>query len=73
MLAGGPCNPATGAHNEELFQLNLAIDKLPEEARTVIRLRHEDQLGWDEIGRRLGKSGEAVASLVPFDRTLGVN
>jgi RNA polymerase sigma-70 factor (ECF subfamily) len=56
--AAGP--PDLAARVEEWDRLEVALDRLPADARAVIRWRHEDRLGWDEIGRRVGKSAEAA-------------
>jgi RNA polymerase sigma-70 factor (ECF subfamily) len=58
--AVGPHCPAGRAEAaEDAARLRAALARLPDEARAVIRWRHEDGLEWDEIGARLGKSGEA--------------
>ncbi len=54
---------AEASMGEELLRLSLAISQLPQETQSVIRLRHEEYLGWDEIGQRLNKSGEAVRKI----------
>ena len=40
--------------NEKLKVLNEAIKKLPENYRLIIKLRHEDELDYNEISEQLG-------------------
>lgn len=54
----GPAEQLIAA--EEAVRLRAAIARLPNEARDAITWRHQDQLSWDEIGRRLGKSADAA-------------
>ncbi|MDB5308164.1 MAG: sigW 16 [Gemmataceae bacterium] len=44
---------------EDVGRLRAAIARLPDDARAVLGWRHEDGLGWEEIGARLGKTPEA--------------
>ena len=48
---------------EEDSALGLALAKLPETHRTVVRLRCWDKLEWDDIGRRVGRSGGAARKI----------
>jgi RNA polymerase sigma-70 factor (ECF subfamily) len=48
---------------EEGEELDRALAQLPEHYRQVIVLRHQEQLAFEEIGRRLGRSPEAVRKL----------
>lgn len=57
----GPRTEAT--MNEDSLRLNAALERLPEEYRQVIRLRNWDQLSYEEIGERMGRSGEATRKL----------
>jgi RNA polymerase sigma-70 factor, ECF subfamily len=45
---------------EQLERLGLAIALLPEESRAVVVWRHHDQLSFEEIGRRLGRTPEGA-------------
>ena len=40
-----------------------AVRLLPPEWAEVVQLRHYDQLPWEEVGRRMGRSTEAVRQL----------
>lgn len=59
--ADGPSNRAERA--EDAAQLQAAIARLPKEAQAVIAWRHEDGLGWEEIGARAGKTAEACRKI----------
>lgn len=59
----GPGPRTHAAMNEDSLRLNAALDKLPEEYSLVIRLRNWEQLSYDEIGQRIGKSADAVRKL----------
>ena len=48
---------------EERELLDVAIERLPEQYRQVILLRHRQDLGFTEIGSRLGRSEEAARKL----------
>jgi RNA polymerase sigma-70 factor (ECF subfamily) len=41
-----------------------ALAALPEDYRTAVRLRYFEHLPFDEVGRRLGRSGEAARKMV---------
>jgi RNA polymerase sigma-70 factor (ECF subfamily) len=59
-------NPTPGtcaAAREEADALDLALERLPETERAVLLYRHRDHLPFDEIGRRMGRSGEAARKL----------
>jgi RNA polymerase sigma-70 factor (ECF subfamily) len=65
VLAG--CVPAPGPSPSEAFlererdeALEQALARLPEQARQVVRLRNQENLSFEEIGRRTGQSAEAV-------------
>ena len=49
--------------DEDLLQLQQAIQKLPDEYRMVIEGRYLDDLPFDEIAQRLGKSSNATRKL----------
>jgi RNA polymerase sigma-70 factor, ECF subfamily len=56
--------PGTIASVQEQRVLVLrALDQLPEHYRRVLLLRQQDNLQFDEIGRRLGKTGESVRKM----------
>jgi RNA polymerase sigma-70 factor, ECF subfamily len=59
-------NPSPGtcvvAH-EEAAAVDTAVDRLPVDERAVILYRNRDHLGWEEIGLRLDRSGEAARKL----------
>lgn len=54
---------AQAAAREEAEALDRAIEQLPEEYRQVILLRNREQLAWQEVGQRLGRSAEAARQL----------
>jgi len=64
----GPFETATPSaimsKTEDLAKLEKAMDMLKPEHRQVIVLTRIEGLSYDEIGDRLGKSGEAVRKLV---------
>jgi RNA polymerase sigma-70 factor, ECF subfamily len=43
--------------------MRAAMDRLPESYRAILRLRHEDGLGFDEIAKRMERTPEAVRKL----------
>jgi RNA polymerase sigma-70 factor (ECF subfamily) len=51
-------------HNERLARLAEALLHLPEDQRQAVELHHLQGLSLAEVGRRLGRSREAVAGLV---------
>jgi RNA polymerase sigma factor (sigma-70 family) len=45
----------------ELTQaLDRAMARLPEHYRQAVRYRHQDELSWDEVGRRMHCSADAA-------------
>jgi RNA polymerase sigma-70 factor, ECF subfamily len=59
-------NPTPGARvvaREEAAAVDAAVDRLPPDEQAVILYRNRDHLGWDEIGLRLDRSGEAARKL----------
>jgi RNA polymerase sigma-70 factor (ECF subfamily) len=52
--------PDRAAAAEDADRLRAAIARLPADVRAVLTWRHEDRLGWEEIGARLGKTADAV-------------
>jgi RNA polymerase sigma-70 factor (ECF subfamily) len=57
----GPRTEAT--MNEDSLRLNAALESLSAEYRQVIRLRNWEQLSYEDIGQRMGKSAEATRKL----------
>jgi RNA polymerase sigma-70 factor (ECF subfamily) len=63
-VLGASDSPSSPAREEEEQQeLDRALAQLPEHYREVIGLRHQEQLSFDEIGRRLGRSADAARKL----------
>jgi RNA polymerase sigma-70 factor (ECF subfamily) len=48
---------------EQAAMLDTALAELPPDYREVIRLRHEEDLPFSEVGRRLGRSEDAAQKL----------
>jgi RNA polymerase sigma-70 factor (ECF subfamily) len=48
---------------EEAEALQRALEHLPEELRRVLTLRHQEQLTFEEIGQRLGRSTSGARAL----------
>jgi RNA polymerase sigma-70 factor (ECF subfamily) len=69
LLAGGapaiaePTPPSDAARREELHQMAECLERLPEDHRQVLELRHFEGLHFEEIGRRMGRSPNAVQLL----------
>ena len=64
-LAAGQASPSQlAARNEQLLRLASALDRLPEDQREALLLKHMQGLSVAEIGERLGRSRAAVASLL---------
>ena len=56
--------PGTEAISKERIELFYrALEQLPEDYATVIRLRNLDELSFDEIGEKMGRSSGAVSKL----------
>jgi RNA polymerase sigma-70 factor, ECF subfamily len=55
VLASRTLSPSNHAVRSELTQaLDRALARLPEHYRQAVAWRHQEQLSWDEIGRRMG-------------------
>jgi RNA polymerase sigma-70 factor (ECF subfamily) len=52
------------SRNQKEFQLQIALQELPEETREVLRLRYVDGLQTKEIAERLGKTDGAIRVLL---------
>jgi RNA polymerase sigma-70 factor (ECF subfamily) len=64
-LAREESTPGQGAlHREQLARLAEALLELPEDQRRAVELHHLQGLSLAEVGKRLGRSREAVAGLV---------
>jgi RNA polymerase sigma-70 factor (ECF subfamily) len=48
---------------EEAEAMQRALERLPEEHRQVLALRHQEQLTFEEIGQRLGRSTSGARAL----------
>lgn len=59
----GPSASSRVVAAERLQALQEALGQLPEAYAQVIRWRNNDRLGFEEIGRRLGRSAEAARKL----------
>ncbi len=63
-LAGpGPTPSGIVMEDEQARAVARALDRLPEEYRQVLVWRHQEELPFDEIGRRLGRSADAARKL----------
>jgi RNA polymerase sigma-70 factor (ECF subfamily) len=49
--------------HEEAEAVQRALERLPEEYRQVLALRHQEQLTFEEIGKRLGRSTSGARAL----------
>src|SRR5439155_25012162 len=59
----GPTPSVQVMFDEQQRRLVEAIDRLPDDYRTVMSLRYEEALPFDEIGRRLRRSADAARML----------
>jgi RNA polymerase sigma-70 factor (ECF subfamily) len=60
-LASPSPSPSNHAVRSELTQaLDQALARLPEHYRQAVAWRHQEQLSWDEIGRRMGCTADAA-------------
>jgi RNA polymerase sigma-70 factor, ECF subfamily len=63
-IASREPTPSTRAiRREQIEAVDEVIARLPVDEREVILLRHRECLQFDEIGRRMGRSGEAARKL----------
>jgi RNA polymerase sigma-70 factor (ECF subfamily) len=64
VLATDASSPSSSAERRDLgVVLSDALAELSADHRDVIVLHHLQGLGWDEVGRRMGRSAEAVRKL----------
>jgi RNA polymerase sigma-70 factor (ECF subfamily) len=61
--AGEPSPSTVAMAQEEAAALRHVLDRLPEDYRRVLLLRHLEELPFEEIGRRLGRSANAARKL----------
>ena len=62
-LIGHPIAERLAIRAEEDSAVCRALEMLPETYRIVVRLRIWDNLEWDEIGGRIGRSGDAARKI----------
>jgi RNA polymerase sigma-70 factor, ECF subfamily len=63
-IAGRTPTPSQEAvAREEAESVRQALERLPEECREVLALRHKEQLTFEEIGRRMGRSTSGARAL----------
>jgi len=63
VAAPGPTPSVQVMCDEQQRRLLEAIDRLPDDYRTVMSLRYQESLAFDEIGRRLERSADAARML----------
>jgi RNA polymerase sigma-70 factor, ECF subfamily len=63
VAADTPSPSARAAANEQEAALGRALERLPEDYRRVIALRHQEGRSFDEIGRLLGRTPAAARKL----------
>jgi RNA polymerase sigma-70 factor (ECF subfamily) len=63
LTAATPSPSAEAVANEDAAALARALQRLPEDYRQAITLRHQEQLSFEEIGRRLGRTANAARLL----------
>jgi RNA polymerase sigma-70 factor (ECF subfamily) len=63
LAAGGPSPSEEALAGEEARALEQALGRLPEDYRQVIELRYRHQLSFEEIGRQLQRTANAVRKL----------
>jgi RNA polymerase sigma-70 factor (ECF subfamily) len=63
-LAADTASPSVSAMAaEQVLALERALDRLPEDYREVLTLRYQGDLSFEDIGQRLGRSGNAARKL----------
>jgi RNA polymerase sigma-70 factor (ECF subfamily) len=65
LLAASTSSPGAKAeHQEQLMRLATALDRLPEDQRRAVELRHLNELPIAEIGRLMDRTTAAVGGLI---------
>ncbi|TWU02250.1 sigma-70 family RNA polymerase sigma factor [Stieleria varia] len=73
-IAPDPTVSAVLQSAEETLALAAAIESLPEDQRSVVTMRHIDEMSYEEIAAKLGRTNAAVRMLwVRAMKTLGGN
>jgi RNA polymerase sigma-70 factor (ECF subfamily) len=67
-VSGGPADDApspsaVAVAGEQAEALRRALERLPEEYRLALLLRHQEELSFEEIGKRLGRTANAARKL----------
>jgi RNA polymerase sigma-70 factor (ECF subfamily) len=75
--AEGPTPSAQVMAQERDEALHRAMQRLPDDYRQVITLRHQEHLEWAEVGQRLGRTATAarllyLRAIEPLQQGLGV-
>jgi RNA polymerase sigma-70 factor (ECF subfamily) len=63
VAADTPSPSGEAVANEQAQALRQALERLPEDYRLVLLWRYQEQLSFEEIGRRLGRSANAARKL----------
>lgn len=64
-IAASQTSPSTrAAHDEEILKITEALERLPEDQRTAVRLHHLKELSLRETAELMGKTPSSVASLI---------
>jgi RNA polymerase sigma-70 factor (ECF subfamily) len=63
LAAPEPTPSGIAMEDEQALALRKAMDRLPEDYRQVLLWRQQDELTFEEIGRRLDRSADAVRKL----------
>ena len=58
-----PTPSACAEAHDVQARLQQALDRLSDEHHTVLRLRHEQGLGWEDVGKRMGRTADAARML----------
>jgi RNA polymerase sigma-70 factor (ECF subfamily) len=58
-----PSPSALAVAREQAEALRRALERLPEEYRLALLLRHQEELSFEEIGKRLGRTANAARKL----------
>jgi RNA polymerase sigma-70 factor, ECF subfamily len=62
-IAHGSSPSELRIRHEELEAVERALERLPDDYRRVILYRYQDELPFDEVGRRMGRTANAVEKL----------